>query len=63
MHNLSTQKVVLIAAAAVAFLAAWAVLDVPPLEVLRQWAEETGRWFPLVFWPVSYTHLTLPTKA
>ena len=57
MHNLSTQKVVLIAAAAVAFLAAWAVLDVPPLGVLRQWAEETGRWFPLVFW-LAYVAIT-----
>ena len=62
MQNLSRQKVLLISVATVIFFAAWAALDVPPLGVLRQWAEETGRWFPLVFWLlyVAITQFPVP---
>nr|WP_231375787.1 TVP38/TMEM64 family protein [Corynebacterium aquatimens] len=32
------------------FVAAWIFLDVPPLSVLREWSDQTGPWFPVVFW-------------
>ena len=33
-----------------AFVAAWVLLDVPPLSTLREWADALGPWFPVVFW-------------
>lgn len=33
-----------------AFVAAWVLLDVPPLSTLREWADTLGPWFPIVFW-------------
>lgn len=33
-----------------AFVAAWVLLDVPPLSTLREWADTLGPWFPVVFW-------------
>ena len=108
------RRVALVVAAGALFIAAWILLDVPPLSTLRTWSDETGAWFPVLFWllyvlitqfpiprtlmtvtagilfgtgrgilialtattvsavvslfivrtllPVSYTHLTLPTK-
>ena len=32
------------------FVAAWVLLDVPPLSTLREWADTLGPWFPVVFW-------------
>lgn len=33
-----------------AFVAAWVLLDVPPLSTLREWADTLGPWFPIAFW-------------
>lgn len=43
-------RAALIASAAAAFVTLWFYLDVPPLAVMREWAERTGSWFPLLFW-------------
>ena len=64
----STGRIALLALAAVGFVAAWWLLDVPSLATLRTWAESTGPWFPLVFWllyvlitqfPIPRTVMTL----
>ncbi|QPK82374.1 TVP38/TMEM64 family protein [Corynebacterium qintianiae] len=47
---MTKSRIALLAVAAAAFFAAWMLLDVPPLAVLRQWAERTGLWFPVLFW-------------
>ncbi len=62
MQNLSPQRVLLISVAIVIFFAVWTTVDVPPLAVLRHWAEETGQWFPLVFWLlyVAITQFPVP---
>ena len=61
-------RLILLALAAAVFVLAWFLLEVPPLSVLREWAESTGAWFPLLFWllyvaitqfPVPRTILTL----
>ena len=44
------QKRLLALAAAAVFVAAWLMLDVPPLATLREWADSTGPWFPVLFW-------------
>lgn len=36
--------------AVVVFVALWMLLDVPDLPTLRAWADQTGPWFPVVFW-------------
>ena len=40
----------LVVAAGALFVAAWMLLDVPPLSTLRTWSDETGAWFPVLFW-------------
>lgn len=50
MRSLSPRKAALLVVALVLFAAAWIFLDVPPLAVLREWAEQTGPWFPVIFW-------------
>lgn len=45
-----TWRIVAIILAAAVFVVAWALIDVPPLSVLREWATTTGAWFPVVFW-------------
>ena len=61
------QVVALVCALAV-FIVAWVLIDVPSLAVLRQWADRTGAWFPVVFWlfyvlitqfPIPRTVLTI----
>lgn len=47
---MSTKRIMILAIALCAFAAAWMLVDVPPLSVLRQWADRTGAWFPAVFW-------------
>ncbi|SDS05637.1 TVP38/TMEM64 family protein [Corynebacterium timonense] len=68
MPRLSAPRLAALVCAAVLFVAAWAFLDVPPLAVLREWAEQTGPWFPLLFWllyvlitqfPIPRTIMTL----
>lgn len=53
----SPRHVALLGAAAVVFVVAWTLLDVPPLATLRTWAQRTGPWFPLLFW-LLYVLLT-----
>lgn len=43
-------KVVALVAALAVFIAAWALIDVPSLPQLRAWSDQTGAWFPVVFW-------------
>ena len=43
-------RIALIVAAGALFVAAWMLLDVPPLSTLRTWSEQTGAWFPVLFW-------------
>ena len=43
-------RVALVVAAGALFVAAWMLLDVPPLSTLRTWSEQTGPWFPALFW-------------
>lgn len=43
--------------AAVLFIAAWMLIDVPSLAQLRSWSEQTGAWFPVVFW-LAYVVIT-----
>lgn len=43
-------KVVALVVAVAVFIAAWTLIDVPSLPQLRSWSEQTGPWFPLVFW-------------
>lgn len=50
MPKLSSSKVALLILAAVVFVGAWLLLDVPPLATLRSWADQTGPWFPVIFW-------------
>lgn len=68
MRNFSPPRILLLAVAAAAFLAAWHFLRVPPLSLLREWSDQTGAWFPVVFWllyvlvtqfPVPRTIMTL----
>ncbi|MBA4504959.1 TVP38/TMEM64 family protein, partial [Corynebacterium sanguinis] len=47
---MSRSRIALIAVAAALFIASWMLLDVPPLAVLRTWADQTGAWFPILFW-------------
>ncbi|STC70466.1 TVP38/TMEM64 family protein [Corynebacterium pilosum] len=63
-----TWRIVAIILAAAVFVVAWALIDVPPLSVLREWATTTGAWFPVVFWllyvlitqfPIPRTVMTL----
>lgn len=51
-----------VAAALALAAAAWYLLDIPPLSVLRAWSEQTGAWFPVVFWLlyVGVTQLPVP---
>ena len=62
MPKLSARRIFLLILAAAVFIAAWAVLDVPPLAVLRQWADETGPWFPVLFWLlyIAVTQFPIP---
>lgn len=50
MPKLSSSKVALLVLTAVVFVGAWLLLDVPPLATLRSWADQTGPWFPVIFW-------------
>ncbi|AWB84022.1 TVP38/TMEM64 family protein [Corynebacterium liangguodongii] len=43
-------RIPLLALALVALVAAWQLFDAPSLAILRHWADETGAWFPVVFW-------------
>lgn len=52
-----TWRIIAIVIAAVVFVVAWALIDVPPLSVLREWANTTGAWFPVVFW-LLYVFIT-----
>lgn len=61
-------KVVALVAAIAVFIAAWTLIDVPSLPQLRSWSDQTGPWFPVVFWllyvvitqfPVPRTLLTV----
>lgn len=54
---MSRSRLALIAVAAALFIASWMLLDVPPLAVLRTWADQTGAWFPILFW-VLYVVVT-----
>ncbi|SDL72140.1 Uncharacterized membrane protein YdjX, TVP38/TMEM64 family, SNARE-associated domain [Corynebacterium mycetoides] len=49
---MTRSRIAVLALAGLAFVAAWLLLDVPPLAVLRTWADQTGYWFPVVFWLV-----------
>lgn len=49
MRGESSKSIALVVAAVV-FAVAWWLLDIPPLSVLRQWADQTGPWFPMLFW-------------
>lgn len=62
MQKLTPPRVLALAGALVVFAAAWFLLDVPPLSVMRQWAEHTGAWFPFVFWCfyVAITQVPIP---
>lgn len=62
MERRTPRRLALILLALAIFVAAWALFDVPPLAVLREWADETGPWFPLVFWLlyVGITQLPVP---
>ncbi|CAB0955989.1 TVP38/TMEM64 family protein [Corynebacterium diphtheriae] len=44
------------------FLAATVIIDVPPLTVLRTWADNTGAWFVVVFTAlyISITQFPIP---
>lgn len=44
------RRIAALVGALIAFVALWALLDVPPLSTLRQWADQTGPWFPVIFW-------------
>ena len=43
-------KLVALVVALAAFIAAWMLIDVPSLPQLRAWSDQTGAWFPVVFW-------------
>lgn len=62
MERRTPRRLALLLLALAIFVAAWALLDVPPLAVLRDWADDTGPWFPLVFWLlyVGITQLPVP---
>ena len=62
MERRTPRRLALLLLALAIFVAAWALFDVPPLAVLREWADETGPWFPLVFWLlyVGITQLPVP---
>lgn len=47
---MSARKIAVAALAAVGFIAAWMLLDVPSLSTLRTWADQTGPAFPAIFW-------------
>ena len=51
------KRCALIAVAAMVFVAAWWLLDVPSMSTLRSWSESTGTWFPVVFW-LAYVLIT-----
>ena len=68
MPKLSPLRALALAVVAVAFVAAWRYLSVPPLSVLREWSGHTGAWFPVLFWllyvvvtqfPIPRTIMTL----
>ncbi|MHA2788996.1 TVP38/TMEM64 family protein [Corynebacterium sp. S7] len=61
-------RILILTVALVLFIALWAAIDVPPLSVLRDWADRTGPWFPILFWlmyvlitqvPIPRTVMTL----
>lgn len=62
MPKPSPTRLAAIAAALALAAAAWYLLDIPPLSVLREWSEHTGAWFPVVFWLlyVAVTQLPVP---
>lgn len=62
MQQLSARRIALLACLLVAFVAAWLLLEVPPLSVMRQWSEAAGAWFPALFWLlyVVITQFPLP---
>lgn len=45
-----TGRTLLLSLCAITFGAAWLLLDVPPLSTLRTWSDQTGPWFPVLFW-------------
>lgn len=55
-------RVLVLTGFAVLFIALWAIVDVPPMSVLRDWADSTGAWFPVLFWLmyVGITQLPIP---
>lgn len=68
MPRLSFSRLAALACAVTVFVSAWWFLEVPPLAVLREWSEQTGPWFPLLFWlfyvlvtqvPIPRTIMTL----
>ena len=62
MQQLSARRIALLACLLVAFVAAWLLLEVPPLSVMREWSETAGAWFPALFWLlyVVITQFPLP---
>lgn len=43
-------KMVALVAAVAVFIVAWVLIDVPSLTQLRSWSDQTGPWFPALFW-------------
>ncbi|WP_087117935.1 TVP38/TMEM64 family protein [Corynebacterium urinipleomorphum] len=43
-------KMVALVAAVAVFIVAWVLIDVPSLAQLRSWSDQTGPWFPALFW-------------
>lgn len=50
MRERSPRQMFLLLVAIAVFIGAWALLDVPPLSTFREWSEQTGAWFPAIFW-------------
>lgn len=62
MRTPSPRQLAGLAAALAVFVAAWALLDVPPLSVMREWSARLGPWFPPAFWLlyIALTQLPIP---
>ncbi|MEX3503994.1 TVP38/TMEM64 family protein [Corynebacterium sp. LK2510] len=68
MPKISVPRALALCVVAVVFFVVWRIVDVPPLAVLRDWADNTGPIFPVLFWmlyvlitqfPVPRTVMTL----
>lgn len=62
MRGVSPRRIFVLVVAVAIFLAAWSFLSVPPLSTLREWSDQTGAWFPVVFWLfyVAITQFPIP---